>query len=96
MFHKPDAQTARILELANFIEGLDPKRFTMNSWGLTEEPRCICGWYQQLHGNFDKMDWKQAAAGMGLTDYEAHKLFMNAHLNTKSAAKALRELAVAR
>ena len=97
MLQRPDVGTERILELADFIEGLESDRFSMSSWGLHEEPRCICGWYQQLHGNMDKMDWRQAAEGMGLDETTAQKLFTDpgwTKSSPKGAAKVLRHLAV--
>ena len=96
MLRKPDVGTERILALADFLDQLEPERFSMNSWGLHDEPRCICGWYQQLHGNFDKMDAAQAAEGMGLSRPIAARLFgdtAGAH-TPQQAAKKLRYLAV--
>jgi hypothetical protein len=94
MLQRPDVGTERILALADFIEGLEPDRFSMSSWGEHEEPRCICGWYQQLHGHLDKTDWGQAADGMGLSHDVAHQLFHGGYWKPDLAAKALRHLAV--
>ncbi len=94
MLQKPDVQTAEILKLADFIEHLEPGRFSMAQWGMYEEPRCICGWYQQLHGHVDKMDQDNVAANLGLDRDIAHRLFTNGALDQKSAAKTLRHLAV--
>ena len=97
MLQRPDVGVERILALADFIEGLEPDRFSMSSWGQFEEPRCICGWYQQLHGNFDKMAWGQAAEGLGLDLKTATRLFHDPDWKKstpKGAAKVLRHLAV--
>jgi len=93
MLQKPDVSTERILELANFLNELEPERFSMNSWGQWEEPRCICGWYQQLHAHINKEDWRQAADGMGIPHGVAHTLFHDAS-TPQQAAKRLRHLAV--
>ena len=95
MLQKPSVGTERILALADFLDQLEPERFSMTSWGLEEEPRCICGWYQQLHGNFNKMDIAQAAESMGISLPIARKLFSSADAYTpQMAAKKLRYLAV--
>lgn len=95
MLQKPDVHTVKMLKLADFLEGLEPERFSMASWGSWEEPRCICGWYQHLHGHFNKENWKQAADGLGLAHDVAHHLFTHSFFHTpQQAAKALRHLAV--
>lgn len=97
MLRRPDVGTERLLALADFLDQLEPERFSMGTWGQWEEPRCICGWYQQLHGNMDKMDWGQAAEGLGLDRLTASKLFHDPSWGTstaKGAARTLRHLAV--
>ncbi len=96
MLQKPDVHTAEILELANFIDNLEPERFDMGTWGTVEEPRCICGWYQQLHGHVNKSDWMGAGKALGLSEHTAHKLFHygTGSMNNKEAARVLRHLAV--
>jgi hypothetical protein len=95
MLQKPDVHTEKMLELATFLENLEPERFSMGSWGQWEEPRCICGWYQHLHGHIDKENWRHAADGMGLDHQKAHYLFTHGSFSTpQQAAKALRHLAV--
>lgn len=96
MLQKPDVATQRILELANFLDNLEPERFSMGTWGQWQEPRCICGWYQQLHGHINKEDWRQAADGMGIPHSLAHSLFHYCigSATPHNAARLLRHLAV--
>ena len=94
MLQRPDVGTERLLELADFIEGLESDRFNMRDWGRWEEPRCICGWYGQLHCRFDKMDWKGVANELGISHEVANSLFHNEQSGPKGAARTLRHLAV--
>jgi hypothetical protein len=96
MLQKPDVHTAELLELANFIDDLEPERFDMGTFGTYEEPRCICGWYQHNHGHVNKSDWSAAGKALGLTDHVAHRLFHygTGSMDNKQAAKVLRHLAV--
>jgi len=89
MLKQLDKHQRRLLELAEFIDGLDPDRFSMSSWGCDQEPRCICGWYQQIHGHFAKDDWQNAAEGLGLDTDTATKLFASNRMTKSEAVKAL-------
>lgn len=75
MLHKPDVHTAKLLDLADFIEGLAPDKFSMGSWGEWDEPRCICGWLMQCEGHIDKTDERLGADILGLSYEVAHDLF---------------------
>ena len=95
MLHKPDVNTAKILDLANFIEGLDRKQFSMHTFGTFEEPRCICGWLLHNECYMDKSDTWRAAELLGISRETANDLFCNARNYTpKQAASVLRTLAV--
>jgi hypothetical protein len=95
MLQKPDVHTAEILELADFIDGLEPEQFDMGTFGTLEEPRCICGWYQHIHGHINKSDWTAVAGKLGLNDHMAHRLFhYGSGMDNKQAARVLRHLAV--
>lgn len=94
MLQRPDVGTEKILELATFIEGLEPGRFSMSDWGQNEEPRCICGWYQQLHGHIDKQDWMSVGDALGLDIGTSHRLFHHGWMGQAAAVSALRHLAV--
>jgi hypothetical protein len=94
MLQKPDVHTAKILDLANFIENLPNDSFSMGSWGLHGEPRCICGWYNHNNAHMEHDDWANAADGLGLTDDVAKRLFTSRTLSQQQAAKTLRHLAV--
>lgn len=95
MLQKTDKHTQEILDLANFIEGLDPDRFSLGSWGMWQEPRCICGWLMHNRARADKDNWRDAAEILGIDESTAHGLFCNAStVDNKQAAKILRHLAV--
>ena len=92
MLKKLETHTKDLLELADFLENLDPDRFSMSSWGSYDEPRCICGWYLHNKAYFDKADWPKAGEMLGLTRDQAHDLFH--HVTTQAkAVKTLRRLA---
>jgi hypothetical protein len=95
MLQIPDVHTKRLLDLADFLENLEPEQFSMRQWGQHSEPRCICGWLLHNEGYHRMDDWAHAAAYLGLDDFTACKLFApeNEWSNDR-AARALRELAV--
>jgi hypothetical protein len=97
MLNVPDIYTKRLLDLANFIEDLEEERFSMKQWGQHSEPRCICGWLLHNEGYHRMDDWAHASAHLGLDDKTGSALFSPENdWNTVEAARALRNLAVAR
>lgn len=97
MLQKPDVHTKRILDLADFIEELSPERFLMSTWGMDQEPRCICGWFMHNNARMEKDDWREAARLLGLDEVTASHLFSDhrsRYFDNKQAAKTLRHLAV--
>lgn len=98
MFHA-NKQTQNLLELATFIENLEPERFNMRKWGDYEEPRCICGWLMHLHARIEKRDTEYAAELLGITTKQARILFATwssevLDFTPKEAASVLRHIAV--
>jgi len=95
MLHVPDIHTKRLLDLADFIENLEPEQFSMRQWGQHSEPRCICGWLLHNDGYHRMDDWVHAAAYLGLDDVTASRLFSpDNDWDPHDAARALRDLAV--
>jgi len=94
MLRAPNKEQRRLLELADFIEGLDADRFSMSSWGTDGEPRCICGWFMQNHG-LAQGDWETAAVMLGLDRRTATHLFQARLWSKHEAVKQLRSLAFA-
>ena len=94
MLYKPDVETKKMLDLADFIEKLEPDRFDMSKWGDFQEPRCICGWLQHNDSHMDKDDWPEAGRRLGLEREMAHTLFHSTGWTQRDAVAALRHLAV--
>lgn len=90
-----DVYTKRLLDLADFIEGLDKEQFSMRQWGQLSEPRCICGWLLHREGHDRMDDWMEAAKLLGIQPELASKLFSpDMDWSVDEAASMLRELAV--
>lgn len=94
MLQKTSKETQRLLELADFLDGLNDDQFDIGTWGGRCEPRCICGWFQHLHAFPDKDDWVNAAEMLGIDQDIAHRLFTYRTLDRQRAVKVLRHLAV--
>lgn len=95
MLQIPNVHAKRLLDLADFIENLDPERFSMKQWGQHSEPRCICGWLLHNESHERKDDWMHAAQHLGLDEQTGSKLFNpDSDWDTHQAAQELRRLAV--
>ena len=99
MLHIPDDHTARLLALADFLDELEPERFSLRQWGSIKEPRCICGWFMHLRGRMDKDNWQDAGELLGMSEDIAAKFFQQplrraTDVTNYEAAKALRHYAV--
>jgi len=94
MLNKPDLNVSLIMKHADFIAGLDPKRFDMSKWGVLHEPRCICGWLLHNQAIREKDSVGIAADMLGIEYMDACRLFApEPKLTTKAAAAKLRYLA---
>ena len=62
--------TQRLLEHADFLENLDPKKYDQRDFD-----RCICGWHNWRMGRRTSSDVKAAAADFGITQEQASRLF---------------------
>jgi hypothetical protein len=97
MLHKPDPKTEKVLKLADFIDELEPERFSMRQWGVHSEPRCICGWLMHNEGIIEKDNWQEAALILGMDENIAQRMFqqpLRSDIDNHKAAKALRHYAV--
>jgi hypothetical protein len=96
MLMRPDVHTQRLLALADFLENLEPERFSMRQWGQLGEPRCVCGWFLHEEGDVINLDnWHEAADRLGLDHSVAGFLFSPENdWDNKQAARAVRDLAV--
>lgn len=98
MLQKPDVHTQRILDLADYFDGLDPTKYNQHRW-----QDCICGHAARrigLESDFLDTDGRNAAAvrdHLGLSSNGAADLFRayeGFNPLPKQAAKVLRHLAV--
>ena len=95
MLQIPNVHAKRLLDLADFIENLDPDRFSMRQWGQHSEPRCICGWLLHNEGEERMDNWIVGAELLGLDEQTASKLFSPDNpWDNHQAAQELRRLAV--
>jgi hypothetical protein len=97
MLHRPDAHVERLLKLADFLDELEPQRFSMRQWGKTQEPRCICGWFMHNAG-LNEDSWITAGKLLGMDEDTATLFFQQPlrrnEISNHDAAKALRHFAV--
>jgi hypothetical protein len=95
MLQKPDVNVSKIMELADFIDGLDSTQFSMKSFGSYLEPRCICGWLLHNECHVDKSDINLAAGILGINYEIARDLFgASPEYTPHEAASVLRHIAV--
>lgn len=71
MLKVPDRRARNLLDLATYVESIDPLEFSMKSWEC-----CICGHYLKDKGISDPANnWKKAADMLGIDEDAAVDLF---------------------